>query len=234
MVGALSRRHGADHTRRQLLIELAGPAGAGKSTLARTLMGRLDGTPGMIWGLPVLPLLGNGLRMIPTFGGLWLHTRSPLWSETRHMVRLRALSQALGRPTARPAELVIFDEGPVFALTWLRGFGHDVLREKPSAEWWRSATREWASVIDTVVVLDAPDQVLAQRIRARAHPHEVKELPDLEIARWMARFREALDWVLSEMARHGGPLVIRLSAERPVERIAEQLTEALNESQRAS
>jgi hypothetical protein len=149
------------------------------------------------------------------------------------MVRLQTLRQALSQPTDRPAELLIFDEGPVFALTWLRGFGHDVLRQNPSAEWWRSATREWASVIDTVVVLDAPDQVLAQRIRARAHPHEVKELPDLEIARWMARFREALDWVLSEMARHGGPLVIRLPAERPVERIAEQLTEALNESQRA-
>jgi hypothetical protein len=84
-----------------------------------------------------------------------------------------------------------------------------------------------------VVVLDAPDHVLAQRIRARSHPHEVKELADPEIARWMARFREALDWVLSEMASHGGPLVVRLSAEGPAERIAEQLSRTLNERHHA-
>jgi hypothetical protein len=49
----------------------------------------------------------------------------------------------------------------------------------------------------------------------------------------MARFREALDWVLGEMARHGGPLVVRLSAESPAERIAEQLSRALNQSHHA-
>ena len=232
MVGDLSSRNGAQ-TRRHSLMELVGPAGVGKSTLARAMMGRPDATPGTIWGLPVLPLLGNGLRLIPTFSGLWLHSGSPLWSETRHMVRLQTLRRALGRIEPRPRELVIFDEGPIFALTWLRGFGHEALRQEPSAEWWRSATREWASVIDAVVVLDAPDHVLAQRIRARSHPHEVKELPDPEIARWMARFREALDWVLSEMARHGGPLVIRLSADRPAEQIAAQLSTALNERRHA-
>ena len=80
-------------------MELAGPAGVGKSTLARTLMGRLDGTHGTIWGLPVLPLLVNGLQLIPTFGRLWLHSGSPLWDETRHMVRLRTLRSALERRT---------------------------------------------------------------------------------------------------------------------------------------
>jgi hypothetical protein len=233
MVGALSKTSRGGHIRRQPLMELVGPAGAGKSTLARTLTGQLDATPGTIWGLPVLPLLANGVQLIPTFSGLWLSSASPLWSETRHMVRLRTLRRALLRPRSGPEELVIFDEGPVFAMTWLRGFGHETLREQPSADWWRSATREWAALIDTVVVLDAPDHILAQRIRARSHPHEVKELPDLEIARWMGRFREALEWVLSQMARDGGSLVVRLSAEGPADRIAGQLSQALNEQRHA-
>jgi hypothetical protein len=125
-------------------------------------------------------------------------------------------------------EILVFDEGPVFVLAWLRGFGHEALRQPPSAEWWETALREWATAMDAVVVLDAPDQLLADRIRARPHPHEVKEFPDPEIARWMARFREALEWVLSEMGKYGGPAVIRLSSrDEPVDQIAVRVVQQL-------
>lgn len=219
---------GGSRSGRPLRVELVGPAGSGKSTLSTSLVRQLRGAPAEIWGLPVLPLLLNGARLIPTFTGLWLHSRSPLWDETRHMVRLRTLQRALRRPAPPSSAVLIFDEGPVFALAWLRGFGHEALRQQPSVEWWGTALREWASVMDAVVVLDAPDHLLAARIRAREHPHEVKEFPDPEIARWMARFRQALEWVLTEMARHGGPAVVRLSSQdEPVDRIAERVVQQL-------
>lgn len=221
--------NGHRRDRRPLRIELTGPAGAGKSTLSISLVRQLHGARGTIWGLPVLPLLLNGAQLVPTFTSLWLHSRSPLWHETRHMVRLRTLQRALRQAAPHSDEVLIFDEGPVFALAWLRGFGHEALRQPPSAEWWQRALREWASTMDAVVVLDAPDQLLATRIRARPHPHEVKEFPDPEIARWMARFRQALDWVLTEMARHGGPSVVRLSSqEEPADRIAERVVNELS------
>jgi hypothetical protein len=228
MAVTVSRRNGKHLDRGRLLIELTGPAGAGKSTLSTALVRQLQGSPATIWGLPVLPLLVNGAQLVPTFTGLWLHSRSVLWDETRHMVRLRTLRRALREGSLYSGEALIFDEGPIFALAWLRGFGHETLRQNPSAEWWRAALREWASVMDAVVVLDAPDHLLAARIRARPHPHEVKEFPDPEIACWMARFRHALDWVLSEMARLGGPPVLRLSSgEEPAERIADRLVKEL-------
>jgi len=222
--------YGASRVDRPLRVELVGPAGAGKSTLSTSLVRQLQGAPAEIWGLPVLPLLLNGARLIPTFTGLWLHSRSPLWDETRHMVRLRTLQRALRRPAPPSPAVVVFDEGPIFALAWLRGFGHEALRQQPSAAWWAMALREWAAAMDAVIVLDAPDHLLAARIRARAHPHEVKEFPDIEIACWMARFRQALEWVLTEMTRHGGPAVVRLSSQNePVERIAARVVQQLRE-----
>jgi hypothetical protein len=105
------------------------------------------------------------------------------------------------------------------------------MRAEPTDEWWHVTIQDWASLIDVVVVLDAPDTVLAQRIRARAHDHEVKEFPDHDIALWMARFRCALEWVLSEMTRHGGPRVIRLtSADHGSAQIAERITQELSRS----
>ena len=214
---------------RPLLVEVAGPAGAGKTSLTRSLLPRLNGASGSIWGRPVFDLLGNGVQLMPTFGPLWLHSRSLLWRETRHIVRLQTLYRALQTPSWSSPEILIFDEGPVFSMAWLRGFGHETMRQPPSAEWWRTAVRDWASVIDMVVVLDAPDRLLAERIRTRAHEHEVKEYSDLEIACWMARFRAALNWVLEEMSRHGGPQVVRLSSDdHESPRIAEKLLEELS------
>ncbi len=219
--------NGKRHNRRPLLVELAGPAGVGKSTLAAALARRSQAAQETIWGLPVLPLLANGARMLPTLAGLWRYSRSPLWDESRHMVRLSTLRQGVRENSSR-GRLVVFDEGPIFALAWLRGFGHQTMRSQASEKWWRSTLQEWAPVIDAVVVLEAPDSMLAGRIRARPVDHEVKEFADPAIAAWMARFRVALDWVLAELTAEGGPVVIRLSTDQePAERIADRILKTL-------
>jgi hypothetical protein len=189
----------------------------GKSTLLQNLGLRGKDAHGTIWGQPVLPLLGQGLQLLPTLFGLWSHSGSLLWHESRHVVRLANLHRALCRRELPQGRVVIFDEGPIFALAWLRGFGHEIMRSEATDEWWRATLRDWGALLDAVVVLDAPDSLLAQRIRSRPHPHEMKQASDLEISVWTARFREALDWVLEAMAGNGGPLVLRVEnhQERP-------------------
>jgi broad-specificity NMP kinase len=213
--------------RRPQLVELAGPAGVGKSTLSRALRQRCAAAQGTIWGLPVLSLLGNGVQLVPTLTSLWLHSRSLLWDEARHMVRLRTLERGLrARPGA--GQVLVFDEGPIFALAWLRGFGHEGMRSEASEAWWRATLRRWADTVDAVVVLDAPDDLLAHRIRTRPEWHEVKHASDLEIAVWVGRFRTALDWVLAGLAVEGGPIVLRITTDQHhPEHLAEQVAAAL-------
>jgi hypothetical protein len=219
----------APNPRRARLVELAGPAGVGKTTLSQALGRRYSAAPGSIWGLPVLPLLGNGVQLVPTFLGLWLHSRSLLWDETRHMVRLRTLDRELERGYSDRG-ILLFDEGPVFALAWLRGFGHPSMRAEISAGWWRATLEQWAKAVDAVIVLDAPDTLLAHRVRTRPIWHEVQAASDQEISAWMQRFRAALEWVLAGLTANGGPAVVRISTEQDdPERIAQQVLSALHQ-----
>ena len=214
--------------RTPILVELTGPAGVGKTTLSRALLGRGGIAQGAIWGLPVHSLLGNGVRLLPSLLENCRRSGSLLWDESRHMVRLATLHRTLNgaKPSAR---MLLFDEGPVFALAWLRGFGHEVMRSKASEAWWETTLRDWAELIDAVVVVEANDALLARRIRTRPHAHEVKELSDGEIVAWMARFRAALSWVLAGLAAEGGPTVLRVTTDRePPEILAERVGAALD------
>jgi hypothetical protein len=196
------------------VVELAGPAGVGKSTVSRELIGRFTAVPGTIWGQPPLALLGNGVQLAPMLLRLRRHSGSRLWDESRHMVRLSTLHRSLRQSRAPDSQVMVFDEGPVFALAWLRGFGHESMRSPLTDHWWRATLHQWSRMIDAVVVLDAPNALLAQRIRTRPEWHEVKQEPDWYIAAWMARFRLALEWVLAGLAVQGGPVVVRIGADQ--------------------
>jgi hypothetical protein len=125
------------------------------------------------------------------------------------MVRLQTLERAL-RDGGRAHSTMIFDEGPIFALAWLRGFGHPIMQSKVLDDWWRTTLHRWALLVEIIIVLDAPDEVLIRRIRTRPEDHEVKLLSAREIAAWMERFRQALDWVLTSLALENGVTVVRL------------------------
>jgi hypothetical protein len=219
----------AEQKRLLRVVELVGPAGVGKSTLSRALVQRTAALPGSIWGQPALSLLGNGVRSGSDLLRFWRSSGSVLWDESRHIVRLQTLYLSLTRQTHGTERITVFDEGPVFALTWLRGFGHDSMRQQASDAWWRATLQEWSGVVDAVVVLDASDSLLAGRIRSRPEWHEIKHEPDWYIAEWIGRFRSALEWVLTGLAAHGGPAVIRIPVERDApEELAERVSRVLD------
>jgi hypothetical protein len=218
----------AEQKRLLRVVELVGPAGVGKSTVSHALIRRCGTAPRTIWGQPPLALLGTGIRLGPVLLRFWRSSGSLLWDEARHVVRLRALHLSLTQDPPRIQAVTLFDEGPIFALTWLRGFGHESMRSPAADRWWQATLFHWSRLVDAVVVLDAPDSILAARIKARPQWHEVKHEPDWYIAEWMGRFRAALEWVLAGLAAHGGPTVIRIRADQDCpERLAERVSRVL-------
>jgi shikimate kinase len=214
---------------RAVIVELVGPAGAGKSTLAKGVS-KQDATvrAGLsLWGLPRPQLFESALALIPTaIGALLRGGRARLkWGEMAQMVRLGALRRVVRREAAKH-RVILLDEGPVFALSWLDVFF--ARNGDRAAGWRRRMVADWASLLDVVVFIDASDSTLAQRIRTREKEHMVKERSDEEIYGFSAGFRKAFDRVIAEISRAGHLVVDALRTDHdPQDETAARLMERL-------
>lgn len=212
-----------------MVVELVGPAGAGKTTLARQIGSahRDARTDVSLWGLPRPRLAAGALRVLPTVLASAVGAHPLSWDEIAQMTRLEALRNVVAR-AARCHSLVILDEGPVFALSWLDLFFARSPHHRAYSAWRRRTLSDWAALLDMVVLLDATDPSLARRIRARAKPHPVKDLSDAEIYSFTAGFRRAFERVVSDLVDTGHLAVASLDTDRdPAERHATTLLATL-------
>jgi hypothetical protein len=127
------------------------------------------------------------------------------------MIRLGALRKVVEEEAPRH-RVIILDEGPVFALSWLDVF-FSRNGDRVPALWRRRVVAEWARLLDVVVFIDASDITLAHRIRTREKPHMVKDLPDEEIFGFSAGFRRAFERAIGELAQAGHIVVDSLKTD---------------------
>jgi O-antigen/teichoic acid export membrane protein len=165
-----------------------------------------------VWNLPRVLLFESALRSLPVLLRMCYETRGFPRAELEQVVRLNALRLLVTRRTGG-ARLVVLDEGPVFALSWLRVFGHPRLQNGPLEPWWRRTLETWAALLDRVVLLDAPEPVLVSRIRSRRKPADVfRQMTDAEILDLIARYRVAFDGVIAGLTgAPGAPRVVALA-----------------------
>jgi thymidylate kinase len=187
-------------SRRTLLVELVGPAGVGKSTLASGLRARQPERCAAfgLWGLPRRHLFASAIVLLPALAGAVLAGSRFRVAEVAQLVRLGALRRAVRSAERRGVRLIVLDEGPVFGLTWL-SLCHAADGDAERVALRTTALHEWASLLTAVVYLNADDPVLVQRIRTREKPHPVKDRPDEEINGFTARFRRAFEQVIAHM-----------------------------------
>ena len=184
--------------KQRVVAEIVGPAGAGKSSLTKVLRER-DGslrTGLSVWGLPPTLLCLNAVLSLPRFVGLYRSRGSVRRDEVKLIVRLSALHQLLGRESSKNYRTLLLDEGTIFALVKLLAFGDKAQsngngRSNHLDAWTQSLLNRWARRLDAVIWLDAPDEVLAERIRSRGKAHRVKDKSDAEIFAFLARYRES-------------------------------------------
>jgi hypothetical protein len=219
-----------------LLMEVMGPAAAGKTTLLRALRSKDDTIRG---GLPLgkAEYIRPAIRKLGVFLPLWaLHHRRDRWLDRREMrsiARLETWSRALERSTAGDGFVAVFDHGPLYRLARLREFGPALTESEQFERWWRGSLSWWLEALDIVVLLDAPDPVLLQRADGRGHWFLSDDHPRGEKVEFLARYRRSFDQILEE-AGHTTTVLRFRSDEKSVDAIAVDVLAAIASRRSAS
>lgn len=190
------------------VVELAGPAGAGKTTLAATLVAQGSGTLLAVDTGRLRTAIGL-LRVSPMLLRGRVASRGRQW--TRDELRSIAYLSSWRAPVAHaPGDgLLLLDHGPVFRLAMLAAHGPPMARGPVFMRWWWRTALKWGRLLDAVVCLDAADEVLGERIDARHRYHRVQSVGRDEVASFLARYRESYARVLGLVAG-AGTLVLRV------------------------
>jgi hypothetical protein len=209
-------------------VEILGVAGAGKSTVAR-LLGKGPGfaraefihtrKPSHLLqvarGIPrLMPILLGGIGRGPRIS----------WPELKLLVYVTRWRFFLERRKPAPGTVLLFDQGPLYALVRLQAEGKPFTARRAFEDWGEEMLGGWASELTAVIWLDAPDPVLWSRINERSQGHRTKG-EEAEAGRsFIARYRRSFEGVLHRLEELGGPEVFRFdtstaTAERIVEMV---------------
>jgi shikimate kinase len=214
-------------------VEIAGVTGSGKSTLARVVcvdrgFGRLDDTL-RVREPRHLVLVAHSIPRLARMSKRWIAARrKPTWTELKLVVYLMEWGRRLTRTPGRESKVTVMDQGPTYALARLGYVDPPVAGTEPHGDWWTSMVDAWADSLDAIIWVDAPNDVLWQRVNTRPQAHEIKGRSEAMAMAIVDRYRASYERVLSAMERPGGPLVLRYDTSRmSAEDIASEAIEQL-------
>ncbi len=191
---------------RPLIVELVGPAGAGKTAMLRALGRRHNGIRA---GLSIdrarhFPALTrHAVALLPTWIEVVRDDRRSMWPVMVHLMRLRILPTVLARESARGPAAVVLDEGPLFSLARLSVFQRAHESRTRLGRAWQEQLDRWMTLLDVVIWLDAPDAVLVERIRNRFKPHMIRDDPEHAMREFLGRYRHVYEDIRSRLTAVG-------------------------------
>lgn len=210
-------------------VEIAGIAGAGKSTLTRVLVDRYRGyrvADSLHTRLPAhWPYVAHGIpRMLPLLVRSARHRPLLSWDELKYVLYLTEWNRFLHARLEHRSPVTILDQGPIFALARLLWGGKQFTRGRWFQAWLTEVAGRWAVELDTIVFLSAPDDVLLDRINHRDRPHDAKGVSRRDALELINTHRAAYARVFEVTDRLGRPRVLHFDSSRmSATAIAEQL-----------
>ena len=218
------------------VIEIVGPAGAGKSTLCNVLVQQSQsiqlGRFPDVWKFSEAPFFfWNGLRIalsllgMPKNGSRQLTRREFAW-----MAILKGWPSRLQRTLKADKDIIVIDQGPIYLISELQQTGPAYFKGLVAEKMWETLYLPWTSVLDAIVWLDARDNVLLKRIQARDSYHVMKNKPDDQILQFLSDFRSTYGNVINRMIGDSNNIkVIRFDTEqKKTTEIASDLMKILN------
>jgi len=182
-------------------VEIAGPAGSGKSTLTAALASRYRVRFGVRPCDPAcLPLAVSRLHLLPWHRLLADALRGRLTREPlKSVVYLESWLRDVLRERNGPDAIVVYDHGPFYRLATLEALASPF--SPRFCRWWDSMRRVWSTTLTTVVWLDAPNAVLLERIRGRRNGHPCEAMSAAEAGVWLDRYRLYFESALAVVRR---------------------------------
>jgi len=202
---------------RPVIIEMVGIAGAGKTTLRQILWQRNGRIQFRI--PPCKPryvpfLIRHTFLWLPIYLGNYQQSRWFTWKEMKLMGYLETWIPYLRRQALTKDIVVVLDPGSVYWLTALREFGPEITRSQQYERWWKTMLLQWATALDVIIWLDAPDELLYARILARDEWHEVKEQSQKEALEHFVRCRAGYGQIIAAMTAQSGPKVFHFHTDQ--------------------
>ena len=125
-------------------------------------------------------------------------------------------------------DVTLLDHGPIFQLATLHGFGSGSLPARLLRRSWANILRQWADTLDIVIWLNAPDDLLAKRIRTRETWHILQKASDQEALEYLSRYRASFEHVIAELTAMNEMMVLRFDTSHDSPQyIADQVLETL-------
>lgn len=221
------RTNNADLEKPPRVVEILGPAGAGKTTLVRALSRRnseLKPDIGLTRMQKIPFFVRNAYSLLPTYLVHYRHSRWFNWRESRSMTYLEAGLHVLGQQGTKNGSVTLLDHGPIYRLAFLREFGPEITTSQTYRTWWASLHDQWIATLDMVIWLDAPDATLLERIRARDQRHTIKELSVQEACKVLARYRKSFERTIAESVADHQPRLLRFdTGQTSAEQIADSV-----------
>ena len=208
---SINNKHELNKTR---LVEIIGPAGAGKTTLFNMLKEYKDkfflsNFPNVRSILNFPFFLYFGLQLIPILFRLNKATKLQLSrQEFVWMTILYGWPIAIRKDINRRSQVIVLEQGPVYLMAELMEFGPSILRAEGSELFWQVLYRRWALTLNRIVWLDTTDINLLERIRTRDKAHILKNESDSNAYDLLARYRKAFDYIISKLESNSSELQI--------------------------